>query len=169
MINSQYMDDLLHPKMLVTVINQSRARLTNVEFDTVAFRGNSGVLLGPPIASKLNKQMLLCRKSTESSHSDAIVEGFMCCKRYIIVDDFISSGNTVCEIIKAIKLVYPKAKCIGVLACNTCVDEDEKFGEFMTIAQVKSRIKYMWDTHFPKKTYKLRLKTKREIYKKTYK
>jgi len=74
-------------------------RKSGIEFDAIAFRGNSGALLASPLATLLKKHLILVRKNTADSHSYTTVEG--CSKRncrYIIVDDLIASGKTVQEI-----------------------------------------------------------------------
>lgn len=71
------------------------------EFDCIAFRGMSGALLAAPVASALGKNLILVRKD-EKRHSMYRVEGVRSKTRYIIVDDFVSTGDTVRAIIEAI-------------------------------------------------------------------
>ena len=85
-------------------------RKSGIEFDAIAFRGNSGALLAGPLATLLKKHLILVRKDLEYSHSHTTVEG--CSKRncrYIIVDDLIVSGKTVQEIFSNVSeaLQYP--------------------------------------------------------------
>ena len=84
--------------------------------EAIAFRGMSGALIASPVAVRLQKSLILVRKPNDGSHSSYKVES---CKvepkNYVILDDFVSSGKTANAIIKAIKLVAPKAKYLGVL------------------------------------------------------
>ena len=61
--------------------------------------------------------MSLVRKPGDSSHSDARIEGVVG-NKYIILDDFVSSGATVREIVVTVKMDscgrYDEAECVGV-------------------------------------------------------
>lgn len=80
-------------------------RLRNVKhkFDAVAFRGMSGALVAPIIASKLKKHIIMVRKPNDGSHSSYACEGHVSSKAYIIVDDFISGGHTCKTVIDTIQ------------------------------------------------------------------
>ena len=97
-------------KMAVKVVKKKR-----LNFDSIAFRGMSGAMLGTPLALRLNKQIIMVRKSTRSTHSSFMIEGFKQSKQYLIVDDFVSNGNTVRAIMEKVRRISPKAKCIGIL------------------------------------------------------
>lgn len=97
------------------------ARHYKVKFDTVVFRGNSGCLIGPAVASQLGKEFLLVRKPDEKSHSGCGAEGNVAIQRFIIIDDFVSSGTTVEAILAGIDILasqYPEKaknpKCVGI-------------------------------------------------------
>lgn len=66
------------------------------DFDTIAISGMSGALVGPVVASRMRKGLLLVRKevTTEKSHSHLQVEGTLS-PRYVILDDFCSTGRTL--------------------------------------------------------------------------
>lgn len=66
----------------------------DLDFDTIAVRGNSGLLLGSILAYKWNKDIIIIRKTEEASHGTG-VEGWGINQNILIVDDFIESGNTV--------------------------------------------------------------------------
>jgi orotate phosphoribosyltransferase len=102
-IVSHYFKEALHPTMLRWLVNRAVRELkkADVDFDTIAFRGVSGALFGPPLAVRMNKSMLVVRK--ESSHSVYPIEGNKATQKYIIVDDFVSSGATVLTIKEKIK------------------------------------------------------------------
>jgi orotate phosphoribosyltransferase-like protein len=73
-------------------------------FDSIAFRGVSGALVAPILAHKLKKHLISVRKNTHDSHvmSNYKVEGNVASQSYIIVDDFICSGNTIKTIVNEV-------------------------------------------------------------------
>lgn len=74
------------------------------EFDAIVVRGMSGAVGGSLIAYALDKPLVVVRKTTEPSHG-SLVE-FNNTKlfppRLLIVDDFVCTGKTVDEIVKAV-------------------------------------------------------------------
>jgi len=87
---------------LVKLIKESE-----IEYDSIACRGVSGLMIASPVALRLNKPLIVIRKGTSNCHSSIAVEGYLSPDlRYIIIDDFISSGNTIKEIIKEIEDYY---------------------------------------------------------------
>jgi hypothetical protein len=88
---------------------------SGVQFDAVAFRGTSGLLVAPSVAMALNKSMILVRKyNTEDSHSFCRVEGETDAATYVIIDDFIRSGSTVRAIAQEIASAGIKSECVGI-------------------------------------------------------
>lgn len=115
---SQYLHVAIYPYYRATVIDFIIQKIENnkLDFDSIAFMGMSGALIVPTVADKLNKFMLLVRKNYERRHSCLQVEGYLNSKRYLIIDDIISSGMTIRSIVEKIhKATKGKAKCIGVL------------------------------------------------------
>src|SRR2546429_284354 len=76
-----------------------------VEFDTIAFSGASGMLFAPVLAHRMDKEMILVRKSSreESRHSIHDTEVYQAAKRVLIVDDICSSGATIQRIIEGVR------------------------------------------------------------------
>lgn len=117
-IQSEYHEELFDPKLFKIYVAQAITEIEKIEqpFDSIAFRGASGMILAPSIALKLNKSMTLVRKKHDiysGSHSTNLVEGAIDCN-YLIVDDFVSTGLTVLEIQRAIANASPKSRCIGI-------------------------------------------------------
>lgn len=136
-IISEYLDDYLCSKNLNKIIKKVKKSINSkLVFDSIAFRGMSGALLAPTLAIRLNKQLIMVRKKTET-HSGLIVEGNLKSKKYIIVDDFIDSGLTVANILMEIKRVFPRASCQGILLAHGGFRP-----EFIPIRSFKKR--YMW-------------------------
>lgn len=88
-----------------------------LEFDSVICRGNSGLLFASAFGMMAEKNILINRKRTDNSHSDNVIEGETSgVRRVLIVDDFISSGETVREIFSAMKRILDmdKVEVVGV-------------------------------------------------------
>lgn len=67
-------------------------------FDAVAVTGLSGLLMGPVVADRLGKGIIVVRKEGEKNHSGYAIESSVSGK-YVIVDDFISTGATIRRIV----------------------------------------------------------------------
>lgn len=96
-MRSSYLSSAISGKNLAIALQKSIEMLTEFgldRFDSIAFRGMSGALLAPALCAALGKDVIIVRKD-DGSHSSHKVEGNSLCDRYIIVDDFISSGQTV--------------------------------------------------------------------------
>jgi adenine/guanine phosphoribosyltransferase-like PRPP-binding protein len=63
--------------------------------------------------------MLMVRKKSRGDHASRMVEGDRAAKKYLIVDDFRSTGYTTKEIIKKVKQFAPDAECVGAYFYNT--------------------------------------------------
>jgi orotate phosphoribosyltransferase len=125
-IVSDYFEEALHPSCLRILIRRAMRYLkkAKVEFDTIVFRGVSGMLFGPTLAVYMNKAMIVVRKD-EARHSKHSVEGNRATEKYIIVDDFIATGETVKNI--ALKIMdwqyragYKPATCQAIVFYKTC-------------------------------------------------
>lgn len=104
----------MKPASLRERLRAATKALRSHNFDTLAFRGMSGAFLGPALAARLNKQMILVRKN-DGSHSPYLVEGNTNARRYIIVDDFVDSGETMTAITEKVKEFAPSASFLGLL------------------------------------------------------
>lgn len=89
------------------------------EFDTLVFRGYSGAMVAPLLAHAYRKEMILIRKVGENCHSKRFFEGNLNCKKYIIIDDFIETGDTIRNIFMELEnefyendKKYPE--CVGI-------------------------------------------------------
>jgi orotate phosphoribosyltransferase len=112
-----YLESLFDKKEYTEVVNKAVKQLKELRkkhpFESIAFRGMSGAMIVPAIAHKLGVKMLMVRKE-DGSHAWHKVEGDPV-KQYIIIDDFIETGDTINEIIKQIKNnVARDIQCVGV-------------------------------------------------------
>lgn len=124
---ASHLEYMIRTNQLKTTVYQSvkflRTHKLDQQFDSIAFRGISGALIAPVLAMRLNKNLIAVRKSTSGCHSCHTVEGYHGSKRYIIVDDFISSGETVESIISNIReFANEDSQCVGVLCVNKLRD-----------------------------------------------
>ena len=114
---AMHLENGLTPATRKDILDRLIHLLGYYQFDAIAFRGLSGALFAPAVAILMNKTLLAVRKG-EKCHSGREVEGDYNARRYVIIDDFVSSGTTVREIIEKIKYSLPRALCIGVIEYN---------------------------------------------------
>ena len=84
----------VNPTALVEAAEGAASILANYEFDTIALRGMSGALMAPILSIILGKPFTMVRKEGEGSHSSLPIEGCISFQTYVIVDDFVVSGET---------------------------------------------------------------------------
>lgn len=89
-----YMDKALTPQGLAGIMEDAKADLADVEFDTIVGTGFSGGVVIPALALAMGKEFVLIRKETDDSHhgSGRLIGSLG--ERWIFVDDFVSSGHT---------------------------------------------------------------------------
>jgi adenine/guanine phosphoribosyltransferase-like PRPP-binding protein len=102
-------------KRALSVLKSKKFKEKYPEYDTIAFSGYSGALIAPYLALSLGKDLVLVRKDSDKCVSSYKVEGNRAIKKYIIVDDLVSSGRTANRIYEKIKEQVPDAECLGVL------------------------------------------------------
>lgn len=95
----------------------------------VAVRGKSGVSMAYALAMLIDIDIVIVRKPDENSHG-ARVEGWGGnVEKYIILDDFISSGRTCLEIIRILSSLEDTQgnnagmECVGMLMYQGCTSE----------------------------------------------
>lgn len=74
------------------------------EFDGFVVTGYSMAVLGSILADRLNKDLAIVRKDTDRRHSWLDAEGRHGL-RWVFVDDLISSGDTLRDVLKKIKTI----------------------------------------------------------------
>lgn len=136
-IHSSYLDRFLDTMQLCEIIKLAVKKLHGKQFEAFAFRGMSGALLAPPLALKMKKTLIMVRKPGQC-HTDRTVEGDAAAERYIIVDDFVSTGETIRTIVEEVTKAFPRATCIGLLKLRDIGRCD--YGEsFLPIEQLRRR------------------------------
>ena len=76
------------------VIEQCKTALRGIEFDTIVGTGFSGAVVIPALAMAMGKKFVLIRKENDDSHHGGGRLVGELGKRWIFVDDFVSSGRT---------------------------------------------------------------------------
>jgi len=124
---AQHMEGFLDPKIRNRRIKGAlevikfREKHHGDTFDAIAYRGASGAIIASIIAHQLKKPLILVRKPEDTKgHSPYSLEGPKSVKRYLIVDDFMSSGKTYEAIREAIRSEHPQAECLGMLEVTYC-------------------------------------------------
>jgi adenine/guanine phosphoribosyltransferase-like PRPP-binding protein len=92
--------------------------LDGLDFDAIAFQGMSGALFASPLSLRINKPIIMVRKESDKNHSGLRAEGYQATKKYLFVDDFISSGKTFDHVKEVLNSFAPDAQCIGTYVYN---------------------------------------------------
>jgi hypothetical protein len=101
---SPYLNDILDNVRLKKIIShltkiiERKVGLDN--FDAIMYRGMSGAGVATTIGYLLDKPLIMVRKETKSCHSHALIEGAIKANRVIIIDDCISTGNTLATMVR---------------------------------------------------------------------
>lgn len=115
-IHSSYLTRAFDPATFSDIIFEAISYLKpkSKEFDAIAFCGCSGSLVAPVLAYELGKAMIVVRKLKDTkSHCHREAEG-RDCERFLIVDDFITSGDTIRFILDKIKASPIKGEPVGI-------------------------------------------------------
>ena len=120
-IISDYLRSALNPESVRVFMQAAVPFVKQYDFEAIAFRGMSGALLAPILAYQTHKTLLMVRKpkrheaEKHMDHSHFRCEGDVATKRYLILDDFMCSGNTIWSIVREVRVWAPEARCIGAL------------------------------------------------------
>ena len=103
---------------LKDVVDVATDELNRVDddFTHIAVRGVSGTSVGGAVSYTTGKGLIVVRKTIGNSHAEMMVEG---CPQntsfnYVIVDDFMCSGQTIIEVVTEVLAANPYANCLGV-------------------------------------------------------
>lgn len=122
---SMYLEKSLKPSRLKVTVKDVSRKVSflqkKLKFEAIAFRGFSGASIAFPVSFKTGIPLLMVRKGTTDSHG-SMVEGDddIEVSRYLILDDFISSGETIAATIRTLDSERNKrnmfnADCVGIL------------------------------------------------------
>lgn len=134
---SGYMDNVFNPR---EIRKRAKKALSGIQFDTVIGTGMSGVLPLQTIAAQFKVYAVAVRKNTEGSHSTSKLEGHLG-RRWLFVDDFISSGTTFAKVHKAVRTEAAqrgfRTECVGAFQYEKWL-EDCRY-------QDMEKLVYDWD------------------------
>lgn len=114
-----YFKKYLNPPDRSEAIQLAVEHLKGIPFEAIAVTGYSGSTFGSVVAHILHKPIILVRKEKElqnwTSHcSDRVTfGGDLVPASYVLIDDFVCSGNTLRVTVKAIKEAAPGTQCVG--------------------------------------------------------
>lgn len=112
-VGGSYAPKLDYPEALVSQILRDLNPRTN-DFDTIVATGTSGMMIAPIIAMIMRKHMVAVRKPGENSHSGGLKLQGIFGERWIFLDDFIATGNTLRRVVGTVEQEGPKnAEFIG--------------------------------------------------------
>ena len=99
-----YIGAQFDPKALRETVNRlSRAipyYMDALKADAIAVTGKSGISVAFAALMEVNFPLIVVRKRGETTHGSPIEgSGDVDVRRYLVLDDFVSSGNTVVEIV----------------------------------------------------------------------
>jgi adenine/guanine phosphoribosyltransferase-like PRPP-binding protein len=128
-IKTDYLSKVYYPKQFEFTVKESiataRTMLREVGFDSIAFTGYSGSAIAYILSAELSVPLICIRKATDKGHyvrSYGLMEGCMSAKKFIFVDDFISSGETIRNVLSMMSTYQPQAECVGALMNAACRD-----------------------------------------------
>lgn len=119
--HSNYLRDVFANKSrMKKTIKKCRDALKGVDYDAIVVTGVSGLAIGATLAYLTGKSLVVVRKDSEKSHADQKVEGMPATNfKYVIVDDFVSSGDTLIAIAEKMdsrqKMTGVKNKFVGLI------------------------------------------------------
>lgn len=100
-----YIDAALNNKGRALIVKKAVRTLKKLEFDSIVVRGMSGALVGPEVASQLEKNLVLVRKLNDDTHThvrDAVQYECSRIGKYVILDDLVDTGRTLSAIYAAV-------------------------------------------------------------------
>lgn len=111
--HSNWLTALVNPERMTAAVNWlvssiEADRKSGVTIDAIAVRGISGAVIGGAVSLVTNLPLIIVRKDNDGTHSVYTVEfdeGKLC-RAYCIIDDLVSSGNTIDIIQYDIKRAY---------------------------------------------------------------
>jgi len=161
-IDSHYLHCLFDPTRMKEISDWAAKEINKIKdkIKAIAVRGVSGMVMGGIISEKTGIPLTIVRKSHDGSHAQAeryglrgdTVEG-MHEGDYLIIDDFIASGETINRIVNAITLtdydnigmVHQNRKCFGVMLYRNEVEPEKEEETRKFIASLLSRHKPVRD------------------------
>ena len=96
-------------------------------FDAIAITGVSGAGIGFAVSYITGIPCIYVRKSKNKTHGKLIEGPNKDIKSYIILDDFIVTGETIKRVVKNLKSQYKTIECCGIFVYDSGDSSKEKF------------------------------------------
>jgi adenine/guanine phosphoribosyltransferase-like PRPP-binding protein len=109
---ADYLEYVLDREQRTATVLDIVTSLKRIDFGTIVVRGLSGLLVGPIVAERMQKELVAIRKPGDGSISDNPAEGNPE-GAYVILDDLMATGETVLQILKTMQRLYPQHRCAG--------------------------------------------------------
>lgn len=92
------------PKRLKNIVEKSARFLQEreLDFETIAVQGVSGLIVGSPLAMALDKKIMVIRKQGDKTHCLDVM-GFGKNQKILMVDDCVETGTTLINMVTKIK------------------------------------------------------------------
>lgn len=110
------------------VIDRGQKNLAGVDFDTLVGTGMSGAIVVPALALAMGKSFVLVRKQHDDSHHGGGKLLGNLGKRWVFVDDFVSTGETRLRVIDAINERAGRHGHTSLYVGDYCYTRLTKFG-----------------------------------------
>jgi adenine/guanine phosphoribosyltransferase-like PRPP-binding protein len=114
---SSHLEDVLHPKLRQDTIRWLFSELycNRRNFSAIVVCGVSGLVVGPVLADKLEKNLIVVRQhGTMGTHGAYVVEGPRD-DSYVFIDDLINEGKTLRHVKSSIRRFCRYSKMVGVV------------------------------------------------------
>ena len=117
-LNFIYVNHTRFRKLIHLTSKRIKKLQKELKFEAIAFTGHSGSGIAYPLWYYTGIPLICVRKNKESSHTGSLIEGGGEYHRYLILDDFISTGETVKTIMQEIdkysRIHLTQCECVGV-------------------------------------------------------
>jgi adenine/guanine phosphoribosyltransferase-like PRPP-binding protein len=116
--HAYYLGELwVRPREAVEVMSHELGRPELQGVELLVGTGISGTVLLPWLSDLTGIPFAIVRKDGASNHSNSPIEGVPFARngQYVIVDDFVSEGDTVDRVVRVMKRRLPGWECVGVL------------------------------------------------------
>lgn len=109
-------------------LQEAEEQLKDLDYDSIVVRGLSGTIMGSCLAHRLKKNLVVVRKGEECHGYSLEYNDFP--KKYIILDDLVSSGDTIRSIKDRMDRILDSisSRCMGIYLYHS--NRDSKSDSF---------------------------------------
>lgn len=119
-------------KLVPIVVQKAKDIMQKHPFDAIAFTGVSGAAIAFILSYELKIPLICVRRDKNDGHHakvsqmilpyPSVLEGALDAKKYLIVDDFISTGITINRILESINDLFDHGDCVAILLYSVSKD-----------------------------------------------